>query len=50
MDVKLTFEEWLATNEDESMIAAAETGADRELDYNAELYLEKCYDAYLRTE
>ena len=43
----LEFDEWLEENDDEVYISAAETGADREMDYDAEAYAESCYDDYL---
>ena len=46
---KITFEEWLELNEDECDIYFAETGMDRELDFNVEDELERCYQKYLGT-
>jgi len=43
----LEFDEWLEENEEEVSISAAETGADREMDYAAEAYAESMYDDYL---
>jgi len=40
------FDEWYEENEDEIYISAAESGADRELDYDAEAYAERMYDQY----
>ena len=45
---KMTFEEWLDLNEDELNIYFAETGMDRELDFNIENELEKLYEKYLK--
>ena len=45
----MAFEEWLELNEDEGNIYFAETGMDRELDFNAENELERCYQKYLET-
>lgn len=42
------FDKWLENNEEELYIAAAESGADRELDYCPEAYSEKKYEEYLR--
>jgi len=47
--MKMTFEEWLDLNEDECNICFAETGMDRELDFNVEDELERCYQEYLET-
>ena len=43
----MTFEEWLDLNEDECNIYFAETGMDRELDFNVENELERRYQEYL---
>jgi len=45
----MTFEEWLKLNEDQMYIYFAETGMDRELDFNVEDELERCYQKYLET-
>ena len=45
--MKMTFEEWLGLNEAEMGIYFAETGMDRELDFNVENELERCYQEYL---
>ena len=42
----MTFEEWLDLNEDECNIYFAETGMDRELDFNVENELERRYQKY----
>ena len=42
----MTFEEWLELNEENMYICFAETGADRELDFDVENELEKCYQEY----
>jgi hypothetical protein len=44
---KMSFEEWLNANEEEVTIYAAETGADRELDYDREKLEERLYEEYL---
>ncbi len=43
----LDFEEWFGVYEDEINIELAESGADRELDFDLELELEKRYQEYL---
>jgi hypothetical protein len=43
----LEFDEWFEINEEEVPISAAETGADREMDYNPEDYALSMYDDYL---
>jgi len=45
--MKMTFEEWLDLNEDECNIRFAETGMDRELDFDMGNELERCYQKYL---
>jgi hypothetical protein len=47
---KMTFEEWLDLNEDECNIYFAETGMDRELDFDIENELEKFYEMYLKDD
>mgnify|MGYP001198880986 CR=1 FL=1 len=44
---KMTFEEWLIKNEEELNIKFAETGMDRELDFDVEDETEKEYQKYL---
>ena len=44
----LTFTKWLEGNEEELYIMAAESGADRESDYDAEDYAEAKYSEYLK--
>jgi hypothetical protein len=44
---KMSFEEWLNANDEEVTIYAAETGADRELDYDREKLEERLYEEYL---
>ena len=44
--MKKNFEEWLGLNEDECNIYFAETGMDRELDFDLENELERCYEKY----
>ena len=48
--MKTTFEEWLDLNEEELSIMFAETGMDRELDFNVEDELERRYQKYLETD
>ena len=45
----ISFETWLDLNEEEANCYAAETGADRELDYDSETFLERLYDEYVDT-
>jgi hypothetical protein len=47
--MKIAFEEWCEKNEEELSIMFAETGMDRELDFNVENELERCYQKYLET-
>jgi hypothetical protein len=47
--MKIEFEEWCEKNEEELSIMFAETGMDRELDFNVENELERCYQKYLKT-
>ena len=42
--MKIEFEEWCRKNEDELYIKFAETGMDRELDFNVENEMEKEYE------
>lgn len=42
----LEFDEWFELYEDDITCAAAETGADRELDYDAERFQEELYMEY----
>ena len=44
----MEFEEWCEKNEEELYIMFAETGMDRELDFNAEDEIEKRYEKYLK--
>jgi|LULM01.1.fsa_nt_gb hypothetical protein len=46
--IKMEFEEWLEKNEEELGIMFAETGMDRELDFNPEDEFEKQYEKYLK--
>ena len=46
----LDFETWYNENEDELYIKAAETGADREYDYDAEVFAEAQYEQYLNIQ
>lgn len=45
----LNFEEWYDVNEEEVYMEAAESGADREMDYDSEKYFEEKYEKYLET-
>ena len=47
--MKIEFEEWCEKNEGELSIMFAETGMDRELDFDVENELERCYQKYLET-
>lgn len=42
----LEFEQWLDINEDELKIQAAESGLDRDLDFDVENFLEREYEKY----
>ena len=42
----LSFEEWYEKNEDEINIELAESGADREMDFDSELEFNKRYEKY----
>lgn len=42
----LNYDEWLGSHEEDLQILAAETGADREMDFNYETYLEEAYETY----
>lgn len=44
---KMAYEEWCAKNEEEILIELAETGADREMDFNSEVEFENRYEDYL---
>lgn len=46
---KLNFDKWFSIHEDEINIELAESGADREMDFDAELEFEKRYDKYLNS-
>ena len=43
----LSYEEWYSLYEEEIIIELAETGADRELDFDSELEFERRYEKYL---
>lgn len=45
----LTFEEWYELNESDINIELAETGADRELDFDPEREFDKKYEDYLNS-
>lgn len=44
----MEFEDWLENNEEELTIECAETGADRELDFDFERFCEYRYEEYLK--
>tara|TARA_R110000851_G_scaffold1580_5_gene6144 strand:- start:247 stop:408 length:162 start_codon:yes stop_codon:yes gene_type:complete len=44
---ELTFDEWYSLNEDEIMIELAETGADREMDFDVEMEVERRWQKYI---
>lgn len=44
---KLSFEEWYDKNENSINIELAESGADREMDFNSEEEFNKKYEMYL---
>ena len=44
---KLTFEEWYKLNEERINIELAESGADREMDFDSEREFEDRYEQYL---
>ena len=46
----LTYDEWYDVNEDNINIELAETGADREMDFNPEYEFEKRYEKYLENK
>ena len=47
MKEDMSFEKWYAKFEDEINIELAETGADRELDFDSEREFDKRYQMYL---
>ena len=47
MNRTLDYDEWFGIYEDEINIELAESGADRELDFDPELEFEKRYQEYL---
>ncbi len=47
VDMPLDFAQWYDLNADELFIQFAESGADRELDFDFELAAEKQYEIYL---
>lgn len=49
-ETKLEYEEWFAKFEDEINIELAETGADREMDFDYGRELETRYDKYLNAQ
>jgi len=49
MNNKLSFNHWCDKNEEELIIAFAETGMDRELDFNIENALEEEYIKYMNS-
>jgi hypothetical protein len=44
----LIFDDWYAIHGEEVSIKAAETGADREMDFNPDAWMEEHYEQYLR--
>ena len=46
-NTKLEFEEWYGINEEEINIELAESGADREMDFDSELEFDNRYEKYL---
>ena len=50
MNRTLDYEEWFGVYEDEINIELAESGADRELDFDPELEFEKRYEEYLNKQ
>lgn len=44
---KLSYDEWLSINQKDIDIELAESGADREMDFNPEKEYEKRYEDYL---
>lgn len=42
----LDYDDWLNLNEDNLTCEAAESGSDRELDYDRERFAERAYDRY----
>ena len=44
---KIEFKEWYDKNEEEILIELAETGADREMDFNPEVEFDNRYEDYL---
>jgi hypothetical protein len=44
---KLEFEDWYTLNEDEINIELAESGADREMDFDPEMEFDIRYEKYL---
>jgi len=45
----LSYQNWYDQNEEEIIIKLAETGADRELDFDSELEFDKMYEEYLKS-
>ena len=48
-DNKLNYEAWYELNEEELYIKFAETGADRELDFDSEREFDREYEEYLNS-
>lgn len=46
-EIELSFEQWICENEEEINIQLAESGADRELDFDIEKEYENRYEKYL---
>ena len=50
MNTILDYEAWAETYEEELYILAAESGADREYDFDEDRFYEKQYEEYLKAE
>ncbi len=44
----MSFDDWYDINEEELWCAAAESGADREFDFDSEEFAEQRYDSYVK--
>ena len=47
MNSPITFDEWYEANEENINLELAESGADREMDFDSEKEFEKRYETYL---
>tara|TARA_R100000781_G_C4019885_1_gene106727 strand:+ start:85 stop:270 length:186 start_codon:yes stop_codon:yes gene_type:complete len=47
-EYKLSYTEWISINEEDIRIESAETGADREMDFDIEKELEIRYEDYFK--